>query len=475
LDVNSQYWNNTYSGRVDLYPTEKMDVTLTARMAQSRFGIPTENGGDRPDRVFPGLDPHQFQEKTDLAVGLGSRVELFPWWEHSFHLGHHRLDQDFRDDPDAESAFDASPGSRTQSLETRTTFDYHTNFRWPREGAVRSVLTLGYEYERESLDLESLSTMRFGPLPFGVFTLFDEREAERSNHAFYVQEQVTLLDRLHLTGGARVEENSEFGTDVNPRGSIAYEIPRTGTKLRGAIGTGIKEPTFVENFGGFGTVGNPDLKPERSFSWEAGVDQAFWDRKLHLGFTYFRNHYEDLITFVFQPPPLVSTYQNIQEAKSWGVEFTTRIRPGGGFTLGGSYMFLDTEVLDDGGLGNLFFAKGEKLLRRPNHTGSVFVDWLWKGFNAHLKGTYVGQRDDTFFAVLPGPGGFFTFVNQRLTNEDYFVVDLALSYTIPMGDGPLKAMKVFVRGRNILNEKYEEVLGYTSPRASALGGVEFTF
>jgi len=476
LKINNDYWNNVFSGRIDVYPHEKVDMTITARMSDNRLGIPTENGGDRPDSVFPGLDPNQFQERRDVVAGLGTRVELLPWWEHCLNFGVHRLDQSFVDPPDPTySAFDAPPGSKTKSLETRTTFDYHMNIRYPREGLVRSTFTLGYEYERESLDLTSLSTIRFGPLPWGVWISASEQDARRTNGAYYLQEQLSLFDRLHLAAGLRVEDNSSFGTDVNPRGSVAYVIKETGTKLRGAIGTGIKEPTFLENFGGFGTVGNPGLAPEESFSWEIGLDQWIWERKVRLGFTYFQNRYDNLIAYVFVPPPGISTFQNIQAAKSWGVEFDFRVRPGYGFTVGGTYTFVDTEVTDDGGLGNLFFAKGEKLLRRPNHSGSLYVDWSWRDLNVRLNGTYVGERDDTFFTVAPGPWGFYSYTNQRLVNDGYFLLNLAASYTFHLDRGLLKQVKLFAKGRNILDDSYEETMGYSSPRFGALAGVEFTF
>ncbi len=479
LSKNNDYWNNTLSGRLDLYPTEKLDVTMTARFTNNRFGIATENGGDIPDRIFPGLDPDQYQEKIDMVGSIGAKLQLFPWWEHVIQAGLHRLDQKFRDRPDAETAFDFPPGSRTDSLETRATLDYHTNFKFPAQGPVRSTLTLGYQFDHEALDLDAFSTFRFGPPPFGIFTSSERREASRSNHGYYLQEQVTILDRLHLTGGFRVEDNSSYGMEVNPRGSVAYELKETGTKFRGAAGTGIKEPTFLENFGGFGTIGNPDLKPERIFSWEIGVDQYLLDRKVELGVTYFRNYLKDLITYVptsWPPPPVLPpNYFNIQEAEDWGVELGVKIRPFSGLTVGGTYTFLDTEVTNDGGLGNLYFAKGKKLLRRPNHTGSFFVNWAWKGLNVNLRSSYVGPRDDTFFTVSPGPFGFYDFVNRRVTNQDYFVVDLALSYTLDLSSGPVRSVRFFAKGRNILNEKYEEVYGYSSPRASAIGGVEFSF
>jgi vitamin B12 transporter len=480
LDVNNDYDNNTFSGRVDLYPLETCDIAVTARIDKSKFEFPTENGGDRVDRIFPGLDPEQDQERTEVVASAQTRFDLFPWWEHAFHLGIHRLDQDFEDPPNPlETAFDAPPSSQTDSLETRFMFDYHTNFHFPQEGMVRSILTVGYEFDREDVDQDSTVTLRFGPLPFGALSVTDDTDVDRNNHAFYLQEQITLFDRLYLTGGFRVEDNDEYGTDVNPRGSAAFQIKETGTKLRFAMGTGIKEPTFVENFGGFGTIGNPDLDAEESFSWEVGVDQSLWGDRVQLGVTYFENDYDDMIAFLqtpFPPPdPLPPNYFNIQQAESWGVEFSTRVDLGYGLTLGGNYTYLHTEVTDDGGLGNLFFAEGEELLRRPNHSGSFFVDWLWRNLNVRVNGTYVGERDDTLFLVEPGPF-LYTFTNERVENDDYFVLDLAASYTIEdLGRSPLQSLKFFVKARNIANEDYEEVFGFSSPRASAMGGIEFTF
>jgi vitamin B12 transporter len=487
LNVNNTFWRNAVSGRIDFHPSALPlpgslkknvgDITFTLRYDDSRVGIPTENGGDRPDRVFPGLDPDQNRRDQNLTLGLGTRFDLFPWWENVLEAGFYRLVREFNDPPNAESAFDAPPGSFSDTTENRFTFDYHANFRFPREGAIRSILTLGYAYELETFDLNDLSTLVFGLPPFGVFTSTTQSDENRTNNAFYAQEQLTLFDRLHLTAGLRMDNNSKFGTAVNPHGSIAYEIKETGTKLRAAVGTGIKEPTFIENFGGFGTVGNPDLQPERSFSWEVGADQTIWDGKVQLGLTYFQNRYKDLIAFIpttFPPPPILPpNYFNVQAAKSWGVEFTGKVNPGYGLTLGVNYTYLRTEVTDTGGLNSIFFAEGKPLLRRPTHSASFFADWLWKGLNLHFNGTYVGRRDDSLFLV--SPGFFYTFTNLRVVNKDYFVADLTASYKFDVDFLLLKGVKIFAKGQNIFNEHYEEALGFSSPRFSAMGGLELTF
>jgi len=491
LNINNNFWRNTVSSRVDFHPSALPlssslkknigDITFTLRYDDARAEFPTENGGDRPDRIFPGLDPDQNRQDHNLALGLETRFDIFPWWENSLEIGFHRLERNFNDPPNMQSAFDAPPGSFSDTIENRFIFDYHANLRYPREGAIRSILTLGYAEELETFDLNDLSTMRFGSLPFEFFTTITQSSETRTNNAFYAQEQLTLFDRLHLTAGLRVDNNSKFGTAVTPRGSIAFEIKETGTKPRAAIGTGIKEPTFIENFGGFGTVGNPNLKPERSFSWEVGVDQAIWDGKVQLGLTYFQNRYKDLIAFIpstFPPPPVLPpNYFNVQAAKSWGVEFTGKVNPGYGLTLGVNYTYLQTKVIDAGGIDNIFFVEGKPLLRRPTHSASFFADWLWKGLNLHLNGTYVGKRDDSLFLVAPGPGpGFFyTFTNLRVVNKAYFVADLAASYTFDMDFLLLKGIKIFAKGQNIFNEHYEEAFGFSSPRFSAMGGVELTF
>jgi vitamin B12 transporter len=147
LNVNDTFWRNTVSSRMDFHlsalPLSSSlkknigDITFTLRYEDARAEFPTENGGDRPDRIFPGLDPDQNRQDRNLAIGLGTRFDIFPWWEHVLEVKFHRLEREFQDPPNVESAFDAPPGSFSATIENRLTFDYHANLRFPREGADR--------------------------------------------------------------------------------------------------------------------------------------------------------------------------------------------------------------------------------------------------------------------------------------------------------------------------------------------------
>jgi vitamin B12 transporter len=452
LDVNHDYWNNTFSGRVDVYPMDKLNLTFTGRYQDSKFKFPTEDAGDK----FSPLDPNQNQKKDDWVSGIKGEYRMLPWLEHVVLFGYHYNEKEFNDPEDPPA--DPFGAFFSDTEETRSSIDYHFNIRYPTTEKIRSTFTAGFEYLDENYDQKTQSIF----LGFESTGALDEN---RNNWGWYAQEQLSLFNRLHMTAGARYEDNSEFGNEFVPRGSVAYELDQTGTVFRGAAGKGFKTPTFSENFAqGFAT-GNPDLKPEKSYSWEVGIDQVLWKNKLVLGATYFDQKFDDLITFINQPDPLPD-FENIQEAKSKGVELMAFCMPGYGFTLGGNYTYLDTEVSDDGGQGgpDSPFEEGKQLLRRPKHTVSSHINWAWKGFQIRLDGLYVGERDDLDFRTFPA---------ARVTLDDYFIVDLATSYTFNLNHRYIKNFKIFGKVQNLLDEHYEEAFGFSPPDPSFRVGLAF--
>jgi vitamin B12 transporter len=472
LRTNNRFANNVVNGRFDYDPLENLSFTAYTWLVDSRFGVPTENGGDRFDTKAaggPGLDPDQKNAKKDLLLGLKGNYWPYSWWENELTLAFSQWDRHF-DDPynPAESAFDALFGSFfSRELERRYSLDYHANLRFGDRKQVDGVATLGVAARSERFKQRLNGAFPF----FGLLFPFESAlKTNRSSTAFYCQQQLSFWERLFLTAGFRVEDNSTFDqVEFIPRASAAFRITETDTTLRAAGGRAIKEPTFLESFSRSQlSAANPNLKPEVNVAWEVGVDQYLWQDRLKLSLTYFENHFSNLITFVPRTFPLLSSFENIGEVRTTGLEVGIMAKAPLGLTLGASYTHLfQFTVLDDGGTGGLFFANGRHLLRRPRHAFSFDLDYSTPRYGIHLNSLLVGSRDDSRFTFAEP----FNFASARVGNGGFFVVNVAGYYTLRENWGYLKKVQLQARINNLFDRDYQEVYGFSSPGFSLLGGV----
>src|SRR4029077_15272433 len=112
-----------------------------------------------------------------------------------------------------------------------------------------------------------------GNLDYGLQT-----HGQRLSDDVYLQQQITW-GRLSAIAGGRFIHNSAFGNTGVPRVALMWQALRggetfSGTRFRFSYATGFKEPRLEETYAGppF-TNPNPTLKPERSRSLEAGLQQ----------------------------------------------------------------------------------------------------------------------------------------------------------------------------------------------------------
>lgn len=473
LRLNNRFHSNVLNSRLDLDPLENLSFTFTTFLVDSFAGFPTVLGGDKFDAKSaggPGLDPDRNNTKTDLLLGLTANYWPFKWWENELNLAYCDRDRRYNDPNNPETAIDTLFGAFfSRNLERRSSLDYHSNFRFGAKAAVESISTLGVAARSEQLK----QSLFFGATAFGPpFT--NSLKTSRTSTAFYAQQQLSLVDRVFVTAGFRMEDNSVFDhLEFTPRASAAFVIKETDTVLRAAGGRAIKEPTFLESYSRDQlSVANPKLRPERNVAWEAGVDQYFLKDRGKFSVTYFENHFSDFITFVPRTFPQLSSYENIGEVRTKGFEFALRVRPGWGLTVGAAYTyFTELTVLDDGGVGGLFFRSGQDLLRRPRHTFSFDLDYVWRRLEAHLNGLYAGSRDDSLYTFTQP----FTFNSSRVVNGPYFVLNLAVAYDLIRDWGYIKKVQLLAKANNLLDRNYMEVYGYSFPRFQALGGLRLVF
>jgi vitamin B12 transporter len=448
LPVNNDADNDTLALRLDLSPIPELDFTFTGRYVASHVEVPTEGAGDR----FDTLDPHQFENVDRLILTLGGRYRQTSWLEHRVKLGASFISDRFVDPMDLGVPTDAF-SRKTTSKETRYFVDYNIALTPPKFWQITPVIVVGGSYEYQNFK------QRLHPV--GDPNRTDEW---RETKSFYLQEQFGWMERIFLNLGGRYDDSTAYGTKLTPRVAGAAVAPVTNTRVRGAWGTGIKEPSFFEQFGGFGIPGNREIKSEQSESWEAGFDQPFWGEKIQLSATYFENRFKDLIAFVSS----TEGSTNIQAAKTSGVEAVLVVRPFPGWSATANYTYLCTKVTDDGGImGQVNFLRGEPLLRRPKRSGSVSIGYA--GDRVRAVGTlYVrGESEDVDFS-----GGF---PGTRKTRPGYDKLDLALAVVLFKNVIGLKEITWKARLQNAINERYEETFGFSSARISALTGFEVRY
>lgn len=422
LAFNNQYDNANLSLRADLSPDEHTNIDLTLRHTDSELHFPTDGTGAVIHR-------NQFSTTHETALGLRGARALMPWWNNSLQLGFHRRKHLYYPDSYLEGGSPSAYDEERLAVDWQAVLDFHLG-----------ALTLGLAYE----DDENT-----------------ENNVRWHNTAGYAQLRLKPSEPLVLVGGLRADGHSEFGTELTYQVSAAYFLPG-GTKLRAALGTGFKEPNWGEIFSTPFTTGNPDLEPERSVTWELGVEQRLWADRLQLAAVFFSNRFKDLIGYKYTgSPPAEPNFFNVQEASARGLELSVAVTPIPAWTFGAVYTWSRSEAIDPGPSGGPGFVEGESLQRRPEHKARLFGQYTRGRFDGRLDLYHVGTRPDVDWALY-----------ERVDNPAYTKVNAVLGYKLI--ETERRTLEVFGRVENLFDEDYEEVYGFSTPGFAAFGGIRAT-
>lgn len=246
--------------------------------------------------------------------------------------------------------------------------------------------------------------------------------ASRDNVGVTLQQQA-LWPRVFVTAGIRFEHNDSFGNEAVPRIAAAWYV-RTGngrvgtTRVSVTAGTGIKEPTVLQSFSPSPYFqGNPDLRPERARSFDAGVEQRFAGDRVRANLTWFDNRYRDIISLNTDPVTFFARYFNIGLTTARGAELSADVALVSGFRAGGGYTFTDSEIVQSTST-SAVFSPGNWAFRRPRHSGFLNLAWIGARAAVDLSGSIGGRRVDSDFASL---------VPAILENTGYTAWDLRAS------------------------------------------------
>ena len=344
----------------------------------------------------------------------------------------------------------------------------------------KDFLVGGFEYNREQIKNTFIADASSAP-----FLL------PRTSLAYFAENRWSPGSRWFLTTGVRVDDirtkqlpPDGFGArpllaassvvKVNPRISVAYlpHQPGSGaelgaTRLHGSFGTGIRAPSGFE----LAFTNNPRLKPERSVSFDSGVEQRLFHDRAVLDATYFYNRFEDQIVVLGGSLTNLSTFisANLGNARAQGMEISLRIQPTRSLQVEGEYTLLSTSILalDGASLALSPFHVGQPLVRRPKNSGFYNLTWRHRSLtlntSAYIRGAVLDvEPNDGLFACTFGLPCLFN-------NKGYINAGAGFSYALPRGFG------IYGRLNNFLNQKYEESLGFPASHLNFLAGVRFSF
>ena len=258
---------------------------------------------------------------------------------------------------------------------------------------------------------------------------------------------------------ARPEFPAAEYDEFTPKLSAAYMV-KPGTRLHASYGKGIRPPGGSD----LAFTNNPDLLPERTQSYDVGVEQYFFGNKLSLDATWFHNRYQDLIVSLGGSLSELLAYStgNLSNARAEGMENTAQFRPTSWLSMNASYTWLESEVLQlngSTGLVQRYFYLGEPLIRRPKQSGSFVVTVRHGRADVNLVGSWRGHTLD----VEPNFGASAgLFVNPGYQN-----LGINLNYRV------LGNLTAYVNVHNALDQYYEEVYGYPSLPLTVTTGLKW--
>ncbi|WP_113913032.1 TonB-dependent receptor plug domain-containing protein [Roseovarius dicentrarchi] len=327
--------------------------------------------------------------------------------------------------------------------------------------AADHLLTFAAEWERLTYK-ENDPAIVFGPGQLVKRT--------REQTGIVMEYQGSITPDFNVQASVRHDFNDKFEDFTTYAVGASYTLPNQTTRLHASYGTGVQNPTLIEQFGFFTDfVGNPNLKPEQSEGWDIGIEQQFLDGRAIIDLTYFDETLEDEIGSEFVPALGASRpINNIGKSDRRGIEIAGRtdITDRLGMTIG--YTWLDaTEPVPvaAGGIRNAIE------VRRPEHQFSLGVNYAFPDDRTrfNLDATHIAGLYDLDFKTASFISGNADDDFDRVKLSDYTLVNMNITHDLN------DRVRIIGGVRNLLDESYEELEGYGTEGRTFYVGLTSTF
>ncbi len=253
--------------------------------------------------------------------------------------------------------------------------------------------------------------------------------------AGYVDFRQSLAHWLTIDAGIRLDHHSHAGTEWVPQGGLSLLLPHNA-QIKAMVSKGFRFPTIREMY--MFPPQNPDLKPEKLMNYELSFKQSILKGALSYGVNVFYIDGDNII----QAIPVDGRMKNVNTGKieNWGVEGDIAWRICRSWSLTANYSYLHMKY---------------PVVAAPEHklyAGASFSHGRW---NASTGVQYVK--------------GLITQVKPTVLKDHFVLWNANVSFRMT------RWLDVFVRGENLLAQRYEINAGFPMPKATALGGINLNF
>ncbi len=333
--------------------------------------------------LYERLDEEKYRPSMLFVAGIGYREQVWTEDVQSDGLGlngSHRFGtQELRwriwqQDYAAKTVTDTLSTAFTEDTRRADIRYRDAEVQWNLPLGDRHLITLGSVLHEESLE----QTKAKGSATGTTLSNELEEDAMRNNVEFFAQDDWNVGEDTELLPGIRWQNDSDFGAHAAPKINLMHILAHTPyqTNLRLGVGAGYRVPTLKERYYSFDqsqhsymVIGNPELKPEYSTSYQAGVEFLAPEGS-SLGVNLYYNDIRDLIDTAFNATLTQENglntynYQNLEHAVTKGAELSFNYRAGPWrFQSGYTYLKATNETT------------GKVLTERPEHQAKASLEW----------------------------------------------------------------------------------------------------
>ncbi|CAM1333297.1 TonB-dependent receptor plug domain-containing protein [Tenacibaculum aestuariivivum] len=294
-------------------------------------------------------------------------------------------------------------------------------------------LLAGVNYQDNSIETFAI--------PFGGTELTKTVYAEKPKSTLidpYVNAVYVSDYGVNFNAGVRLNNHNKYGNHFVYNLNPSYTLKQSNGYLKflASYSTAFLAPSVQELYASYGNI---DLNPQESTTYEGGLEYKL--NSLVLNAVYFNRDVDNIIAYNS------TTYKmaNFGDTTVKGVEFSANYNILKGLQLNANYAFTENDAI---------------AIRIPKHKVNAGVNYMYKSTNVGVNYQFVSDRDDTDFRSWPS-------VNTTL--ESYSLLDFSINHKL--NDN----INVMFDVTNILNEDYQEVLGYSTKGRNFKIGVGFNF